>query len=836
MLPKLSPWQIRLCADRFAKVHINTELVLRIRELATHADILYIGPRCGQLDYLYFNYLCVTHQLPRAHYAQHIATSWWSSWRQQWRDWRKPHGQNEIDIIQALLNQRRSALLQIRTSALYDDSLWHDPQHDTLQALHTYAQTHARPIYLVPIQMLWGTRPEGDSLSLMDSIFGTAANPKSIRKLFQFLRPNMPDVACALSEPMHIDDCVDATSTSTTGQQIRRAMLDHFAKWRKSFTGPRLQPQSWMMSQTMESPQVQRCIYETAQQSGKTQEDIEFLCKQYCREIAANTAYAIVEVAGRLVAWGLRKLYDGIEYDVQSFESVRHHIASGPVIFVPNHQSHIDALLLSYTLYKHNLALPHIAAGINMAFWPMGPIFRRCGAFFLRRKFSDNPLYRACFESYVHTLIQQQHSVIFFIEGGRSRTGKSLKPRMGMLSMLGEAWRLNRASDITFIPVNMTHDRVLEHQAHTREARGHKKLRESLWSLRHVTQLFKRRHGRVYIQFGDAISYSAVAATHLQTDTDRQTLEKSTKAIITNDLGQQIIRAINQQAVVTPTALIATAALQNSSQTVLHTDLLERCQELLRFANARHAHCAYALRHDNTAALTHAINHLCMHGSLTAHRDFEPYFYTIPEHQRALLHMQRNGIASLYILAACVAHILFARRAPVHVNIIHEQVMQLTTLLAHEFSFAQRETVILDIDHILEDFGAQQAIVSGDQQWTTGPRASLLTMHAAWLTSLLESYAHVWHTAEQWLHSPMTHSAFLNKTIAYAAHRQHLGRLRSESVSSITFRHAISCYMDNALILENAATPEPLLQWDGGTSAHDIFRTILVPWLEETDA
>ena len=144
----------------------------------------------------------------------------------------------------------------------------------------------------------------------------------------------------------------------------------------------------------------------------------------------------------------------------------------GPVVYIPSHKSHVDYLILSYMLYHHDLPCPLIAAGKNLSFWPMGPLFRRGGAFFIRRSFRGAVLYSRVFAEYVHTILDEGYSVEQFIEGGRSRTGKLLMPKLGLLSILLNAQKNGACEDLIFVPVSIGYDRVLEEKSYSAGNRG----------------------------------------------------------------------------------------------------------------------------------------------------------------------------------------------------------------------------------------------------------------------------------------------------------------------------------------------------------------------------
>ena len=164
------------------------------------------------------------------------------------------------------------------------------------------------------------------------------------------------------------------------------------------------------------------------------------------------------------------RLFQGVEY--AGLERVTETMRQHPVVLVPCHRSHFDYLIISYLFHVNYLSPPHIAAGINLSFWPLGPLFRGAGAFFIRRSFEDNALYKTVFRSYLKFLIREGYTQEFFIEGGRSRTGKILTPKLGMLSALVDAFLDGVRRDLYFVPVSIHYGRVVEEEEYQRELGG----------------------------------------------------------------------------------------------------------------------------------------------------------------------------------------------------------------------------------------------------------------------------------------------------------------------------------------------------------------------------
>ncbi len=170
--------------------------------------------------------------------------------------------------------------------------------------------------------------------------------------------------------------------------------------------------------------------------------------------------------------------------NVNGGERVRQLAQDGhEIVYVPCHRSHMDYLLLSYVLYYQGLVPPHIAAGINLNFWPAGPIFRRLGAFFIRRTFKGNKLYSTVFREYLGELFTRGYSVEYFVEGGRSRTGRLLDPKTGTLSMTLQAMLRGGTRPITLVPIYIGYEHVMEVGTYAKELRGAAKEKEGFMQM-----------------------------------------------------------------------------------------------------------------------------------------------------------------------------------------------------------------------------------------------------------------------------------------------------------------------------------------------------------------
>src|SRR5262249_35338458 len=253
-----------------------------------------------------------------------------------------------------------------------------------------------------------------------------------------------------------------------------------------------------------------------------TPQQIEKRARVALREIAADPKPWVFGLARPVMNWVFRRIFDGIEIDREGLEKVRAAARKGPLVIVPSHKSHIDYLVLSYVFLLNDLVPPLVAAGANLSFWPLGFFFRRGGAFFLRRSFRGDRLYAAVFRAYVRKMLRESFNIEFFIEGGRSRTGKLLAPKLGLLGMIVEAALDDdgaHARQAQVVPISIGYEKVIEEKSYASELAGGEKKKEDVKGLLKATRVLGAQYGRLNIQFDDPLplgetlrEYGALAA------------------------------------------------------------------------------------------------------------------------------------------------------------------------------------------------------------------------------------------------------------------------------------------------------------------------------------
>lgn len=368
---------------------------------------------------------------------------------------------------------------------------------------------------------------------------------------------------------------LDGMTQEVAARKVSRVLRAHFRRIRTAVVGPDLSHRRTLLDGVLAADPVRQAIADQARRDSISPAKAWRRAHGYATEIASDYSHTVIRSLSFMLTPFWNKIYRGVS--MQHFEALKQAAPGHEVIYVPSHRSHIDYLLLSYLLYSHGLVPPHIAAGVNLNLPVIGPILRRGGAFFLRRSFKANPLYSAVFSEYVATLIGRGDSIEYFIEGGRSRTGRLLTPKAGMLVMTVRAFLRQPRRPVLFQPVYIGYERLIEGKSYLDELSGRPKKKETVWALlRAAVGIMRRNYGRVTVSFAEPVLLDDVLARHAPNWREEQ-LEGVRPDWINaavDTLSSRIQVNINRAADVNPINLLAVALLSTPKYAMSERDLL----------------------------------------------------------------------------------------------------------------------------------------------------------------------------------------------------------------------------------------------------------------------
>lgn len=361
-----------------------------------------------------------------------------------------------------------------------------------------------------------------------------------------------------------------------TVRKLSRVLRMHFNRIREAVIGPDLSTRRLLIDKVLAADPVKQAIADTARRENGKPEDAWKKAHAYAYEIAADYSPPVVRSASFLLTTVWNRIYRGVL--VHHLDRLKQVAPGYEVIYVPSHRSHMDYLLLSYLLYTKGVVPPHIAAGINLNLPVIGTLLRKGGAFFLRRSFRGNALYSAVFSEYVAQLVAGGYSIEYFIEGGRSRTGRLLQPKGGMLAMTIRAFLRQPARPVLFQPVYIGYEKLMEGSSYLDELSGKAKEKESIWQLlMGIPRVLRSNYGQVVVNFGEPIKLGDILAEEAP-DWNGQPVQEDEKpqwlAPAIDTLADRIQININRAADVNPINLLALAVLSTPKHAMGEADLL----------------------------------------------------------------------------------------------------------------------------------------------------------------------------------------------------------------------------------------------------------------------
>ncbi len=447
---------------------------------------------------------------------------------------------------------------------------------------------------LVPVAIFWGRAPHKEASLWRLPFAEDWVLVGRFRKALNVL-VNGRNVLVHFGEPVRLREALqEGMSEQRSVRRLLRNLRASLRAQRASAIGPDLSHRRTLVRQLLMSADVRAAVRREMQARGLPRRAALLAARKCAIEIAANYSQAFVRFMSAVLSWLWNRLYEGVDFEHVDKMS---EIGDGAeIIYVPCHRSHMDYLLLSYVIYSKGFAVPHVAAGINLNLPVIGRFLRMGGAFFLRRSFKGDALYAAVFAKYLGFMMARGHPLEYFIEGGRSRTGRLLPPRTGMLAMTVRAYLRDPARPVVFMPVYFGYERIVEGRTYIGELSGRPKEKESVFGLlKAIVSVLRSKLGKVHVNLGRPIALEEFLSRH-DPDRRRSSPETSEPRLSEPRLGEprqdepragwvseaigelaaRINIEINAAAAVTPINLVAMAVLATPRQALAEADLVRQ--------------------------------------------------------------------------------------------------------------------------------------------------------------------------------------------------------------------------------------------------------------------
>jgi glycerol-3-phosphate O-acyltransferase len=484
------------------------------------------------------------------------------------------------------VEERRSFFDVARRRRFWDATASRRPPPHLLALIEALRGDAVRDVLLVPTAVYWGRAPQKEGSWLRLLFAENWALTSRARKFFSVLI-NGRNVMVEMGEPISLRSLLDATDAQTQARRITRVLRGILRRQRAIRIGPDLSHRRTIVARVLRARAVRAVVASEAAAKHDKYRPGLLQARKYAFEIAANYSHPFVQIAEKLLGRVWNRVYDGVKFNHAA--TLKEVSEGNEVVYVPCHRSHMDYLLMSYIIYHQGYALPHIAAGINLNIPVIGRFLRKGGAFFIRRSFAGNALYTVVFMKYLAAIMARGHSIEYFIEGGRSRTGRLLQPKTGMLSMTVRSFLRDPVRPVVFVPVYFGYERIVEANTYISELSGAPKKKESWLDLLFSLRVLRERFGTVHVNVGEPIRLNDLLDQQLPS-WRTQRFEDDTRLPAVNalvgTLAVSIMRGINSAAAVTPINLLATTLLASPRGALPESGLLRQLDLYLKLLRA----------------------------------------------------------------------------------------------------------------------------------------------------------------------------------------------------------------------------------------------------------
>jgi glycerol-3-phosphate O-acyltransferase len=655
----------------------SRDAVAKIRELSRTGTVIFTMRHRSFIDYFLVNYVLRREGLPLPVFANGVSTLALAPLsvalariRNRIVGWlRRGRGGDATsahDVCAEAVQQGHSVLIFMRGRRTHaGPSGWLRPPRparvgaDFLREVVHARRQGDREYYVVPLALFRGRSFRKREKGLAALVYSVHEVPSDTRKLITYWW-NRKDLFITVGKEVSLGELMQRYSTDTEERIVRRltrAIQIFLHREERVVLGPPHLPRRQIKALVLENDEMRDVIARLSKASGKTEAKLRKEAGAYFEEMAADfngVLFAIVAYCFKKI-WA--RIFSGIvaiDFD-QVVGKVRHH----PVVLVPCHRSHFDYLILTYLFHLHFVSPPHIFAGVNMAFWPAAPFLRASGAYFVRRTFADNELYKNVFKQSLSVLIREGYTQEFFIEGGRSRTGKMMTPKLGMLSALVNAYLSGVRSDLYLVPVSIHYGRILEEDAFQFELRGGAKEAESFAGLLRARRFLRQRFGTVYLSFAQPVSLRDALGdrrARFIEGMDDETVEEEKRKFV-QKLGFRLLHDVNDCSVAGATSISATVLLGGPHRGTRYEDYARMANALAKLIKAQGIKTTASLDR-NIGDFRESLDFLAKSGLIERVHHGTDEILVVKEPKRLALDFYKNNLIHAFVIPSLVCSAL----------------------------------------------------------------------------------------------------------------------------------------------------------------------------------
>jgi len=682
---------------------------------------------------------------------------------------------------------------------------------DPIRHLIEIQKTTDRTICIIPQLLFFGKKPQPETPSLLDTLFGSEQKPGKLRRLATLFR-NPEKIFIEISDPLNLKSCIEqkknrALDSNHLALLVRRDLLSQINRHRKSITGPVPKSSDELKQNILTKNRIREFMINYAKRRGISIQHAHKEAHNYLDEIASKYNPGVVNILYYIAKGFLGIIFEDVVFNHNGLNDVKSASREGPVILVPCHRSHIDSMIIPYVLYEHNMPCPHFFAGKNLSFWPLGPLLRRVGVFFVRRTFAGAVFYSKIFSEYVFTLLNEGYNIGVFIEGTRSRSGKLLTPQLGMISILLNAFKNGACDQMHFVPVSIGYDRIPEENVYIDEINGKKKGTENLGQMIRAGRILKKRYGKIYINFDTPFSINDLLYNTGQSIREMTSKEQNT---LCRDIGHRILNAIDKGSIVTPRALVASAILNCSAPVFSRNDLNFTVDTLMTYLLSQKTKISQSMLYDQAYATEQILSFYIQRKFISPSPIRESaketdIKYRINMNKRHALEYYKNNCIYFFIPASFTSLAILEKDAfQFSASDLHNSYIFLQDMFVNEFTRDVEHPPAFVVRKTLKSFIEDGILVPHptlpDSYNLTSTGFKKLKLFAAFAMPFLESYSIVLNYFKKHPKNAHNQNKRLKKIHSSGEQAYKRGEIeRKESISRINYSNAVNFFLKNGV-------------------------------------
>jgi glycerol-3-phosphate O-acyltransferase len=814
----------------FDKIQVDEAWVREVRELSERGSIVYVLRSLNFIDFFALDYLTKRYDLPQIRFVNDLGLWILNPMGKGWLNaiLPRPNVSPSDELEDALSHGGSAALFLKRPPGVLDFATGASGGRglkegdELVKSLFDLQRRRERPIFVVPQVFVWTNFPNTRGTEPFDFLLGPREWPSPARTAAQLIH-NFKHVELKLGQPIDLSTFLAEPNAATDAVRLRRLtymVLGRLERERRAVTGPAQKAPERVRNELIRNPRL-RAVIDDLVDDRNDRHTLVQRAHDMLKELQAMPDRATIKLLEVVFHRVFTRIYAGIEYEKSDIERLRAAARQGTLILLPSHKSHVDYLILSYIFNEQNLPLPLIAAGDNLNFFPVGAIFRRGGAFFIRRAFRGDRLYGAVVDAYVRRLMRDGYPIELFLEGGRSRTGKLVAPKFGLLNMVVDAALAIPDRPTFFVPVSIGYERVIEASAYERELQGAEKSKEDATGLLKTSEVLRHRYGRINMQVGQVLPLEELKR-ELGWD-NTQALSPAKRRGLVTRLGNRVMDEINRVTSVTPGALTAMVLLSHQQRGLPHRELISRSERLLSVAQRQGARSSPALRTAagrlRTQSLREAVQMFVDADLVEVFYPDEPATsktqasgenasYVVVPARRLLLDVSKNIIVHFFVERALVATaLLSAPQKSESTAWVRERVQALSRLFKFEFRFRADRPFERIFEETLSNMLSDGELTDDDGTLSIGPGRDgwsgldWLLLYSALLKNFLEGYWVAARVLAELVKAPLAEKDLLKRGIALGNRAFLAGELeRSEAVSKSILANAFQAFVDHGFL------------------------------------